>query len=59
MRESETFEQTMDRQEQKIAHGNMYNHMHCCAEGLGLQCLSSYINGLTMEFRKAKCMELL
>ena len=21
-------------------HGNKYNHMHCCAEGLALQCLS-------------------
>ena len=36
MRESETFEQTVQRKERDRIH----NHMHCCAEGLALQCLS-------------------
>ena len=52
-RASETREQTLHGQEQNNAHGkheshktviafltHMYNHMHCCAEGLALQCLS-------------------
>ena len=40
MKESETFEQTVHRQEQ---------NMHCCAEGLALQCLSFNI-GIAHHF---------
>ena len=52
-RASETREQTLHGQEQNNAHAYgkhesheavidfyKYNHMHCCAEGLALQCLS-------------------
>ena len=48
-RASETYEQTLHGQEQnRMSHEtvinfwstHMYNHMHCCAEGLSLQCLS-------------------
>ena len=53
-RESETRERTLHGQEQNNPYGkhergmrqwsissqHKYNHMHCCAEGLALQCLS-------------------
>ena len=31
----------MDREKQKNAHCNKYNHMHRCAKGLALQCLTT------------------
>ena len=44
IRECETFEQTVHRQEQNRMRTVLVNtqlqYMHCCAEGLALQCLS-------------------
>ena len=71
-RASETREQTLHGQEQNNAYGkhervtrqwsissqHKYNHMHCCAEGLALQCLSFMKFPLICCTIKACCAHL-
>ena len=65
-RASETRERTLHGQEQNNAHAyagqaresrdsdRFHNHMHCCAEGLALQCLSLYMYAEKLSLRGQK-----
>ena len=57
-RASETRERTLHGQEQNNAHGKQervkYNHMHCCADSLALQCLSFIVQTLASPSSQLK-----